>query len=79
MKKHGFSHAVGAFISVISAAALSCLLRDTMPDIYALLSNFSTLIKNFIQFASETVIGYAILASIIMFMWGIGFYFTHRD
>lgn len=79
MKKHGVSHGVGAFVSVISATALSCLLEDTMPDVYAVLFNFSALIKNFMPFTSEKIIGYAILASIIMFLWGVGFYFTHRE
>ena len=79
MKKHGFSHAIGAFISTISSVALSDLLRNTMPNLYAILFNFAGIIKNFIPFASENVIGYAVLASIIMFFWGVGFYFMHRD
>lgn len=79
MKKHGFSHAIGGFISTISAVALSDLLRKSIPDIYSILFNFSSLIKGFIPFVSETVLVYTILASGIMFLWGVGFYFTHRD
>lgn len=79
MKKHGLSHAIGAFLSTVSAVALSRLIEDTLPGLYQVLFNLSSFIKTFIPFVTETVIGYAILASILMFFWGVGFYFTHRD
>lgn len=79
MKKHGLSHAIGAFLSSISAFALSNLIEDTMPEIYALLFNLSSLIRNLIPSVPEKIIGYAILASLLMFIWGVGFYFAHKD
>lgn len=79
MKKHSLSHGIGAFISTISAFALSKFIEDTLPEIYSLLFSLSSLIRNLVPSVPEKIIGYAILASLLMFLWGIGFYFAHKD
>jgi len=78
MKKHSLSHGIGAFISSISAFALSKFIEDTLPEVYGVLFSLSSLIRNLIP-VPEKIIGYAILASLLMFLWGIGFYFAHKD
>ncbi len=79
MKKHSLSQGIGAFISTISAFTLSKFIEDTLPGIYSLLFSLSSLIRNLMPSVPEKIIGYAILASLLMFLWGIGFHFAHKD
>jgi hypothetical protein len=79
MKKHGLSHSIGTFITVIASAALSKTIENHLPCLYNFIFTLSTILRNLIPFVSEKVIGYALIASFLMFLWGIGFYFAHKD
>ncbi len=79
MKKHGLSHALGTFLTVISSATISNIIEKDLPCLYDIIFGISGIIKTFIPFVSEKIIGYALIASFLMFLWGIGFYFAHKD
>jgi len=79
MKRHSVSHAIGALICTISSVGISQLLKDFLPDVHSMLLVVANFLKKLIPYKiSEEVLGYAILASILMFFWGIGFYLMHE-
>lgn len=80
MKKHALSHALGSFFSMLGAVGLSALGKDFMPSVYGPFIDFAGQIASKLPInISDTVLGYAILTSLIMFIWGAGFYLIHSD
>ncbi len=80
MKKHALSHALGSFFSMLGAVGLSALGRDFLPSIYDPFINFAGQIAAKLPInISATVLGYVILSSLIMLVWGAGFYLMHSD
>lgn len=80
MKKHALSHAFGAFFSMIGAVGLSALVEDFLPQFYTVFIDFAgQLAVKLPVNISDTVLGYTILSSLIMLIWGAGFYLLHND
>lgn len=79
MKKHGLSHAIGTFVTVLTMSLMLYMIENYIPCLYDFIFGLSRLIKNVIPFVSEKIIGYALIASFLMFLWGVGFYFAHKD
>jgi len=80
MKKHALSHAIGSFFSMLGAVGLSALGKDFMPSVYDIFIDFAGQIAAKLPISiSDTVLGYIILSSLIMLIWGAGFYLIHSD
>ncbi len=80
MKKHALSHAFGAFFSMIGAVGLSAIGKDFLPQVYNIFIDFAGQLATKLPFnISDTILGYTILSSLIMLIWGAGFYLLHSD
>jgi|GEM_PF-3827120 len=80
MKKHALSHAFGSFFSLIAAVGLSALVRDFLPSFYSSFISLAGQIAEKLPVdISDKVLGYAILSSLIMLVWGAGFYLLNDD
>jgi hypothetical protein len=67
MKKHALSNSLGSFFSMLGAVGLSALGKDFMPSVYGPFIDFAGQIAAKLPInISNTVLGYAILSSIIL-------------
>ena len=80
MKKHALSHAIGSFFSMLGAVGLSALAKEFMPSVYSIFVNFAGQIALKLPInITDTILGYIILSSLIMLIWGAGSYLIHDD
>ena len=77
--KHGLSHAIGTIICMISAGLLVEVIEDDLPALYAAMASIMGFFSPFLPSSSEEVAVTLLLASLLMFFWGVGFYFVHKE
>lgn len=82
-KRHGLSHGLATFISVISAGLVIAILRPTIPffigifdDVGSWLSNW--LLAKFGKQIPTSLLSTAVFASILAFAWGVAFAIINR-
>lgn len=82
-KRHGLSHGLATFISVITAGLLIAILRSYIPffigifdDIGSWLSNW--LLAKFGKQLPPSLLATAVFASLLAFAWGVAFAIINR-
>lgn len=79
-KKHGISHALATFVCTITAPLLAHCLKDYLPRVHGVLTDVAEILKNALNlYYSVDVITPILLATLLAFIWGIGFYYIHKD
>ncbi|MDZ7304473.1 MAG: hypothetical protein ONB44_20305 [candidate division KSB1 bacterium] len=82
-KRHGLSHGLATFVSVITAGLLIAILRSYIPffigifdDVGLWLSNW--LVAKFGKQIPPSLLSTAVFASLLAFVWGVAFAVMNR-
>lgn len=82
-KKHGLSHGLATFVSLITAGLLVAMLRPYIPffigifdDVGLWLSNW--LLAKFGKQLPPSLLSTAVFASLLAFLWGVAFAVINR-
>lgn len=82
-QKHGLSHGLAAFVSVLAAGLLVGLLRQYTPFLIGLFDDVGAWLSRFIlarwdREISPSLLSTAVLASLLAFVWGMAFAIINR-
>jgi hypothetical protein len=77
--RHGASHGLAAFISMIAAGLLVYLLRAFIPDMLRWVEPISRYVAQIpaFEWVSEEALNTLVLAVILAFIWGMVFKWKH--
>ncbi len=82
-KKHGLSHGLATFVSVLAAGLLIGILRPYVPFFIGLFDEIGAWLSRFIlaQWGREippSLLSTAVFASLLAFLWGVAFAIINR-
>ncbi len=82
-RKHGLSHGLATFVSVIAAGLLIGILRQYTPFFVGLFDDVGAWLSRFIlaQWGKEipsSLLATAVFASVLAFLWGMAFAIINR-
>lgn len=83
-KRHGFSHGLATFVTIITAGLLVGIFRPHVPFFIGLFDKAGLWLSQFIErhFAvdfSSQILSTAVLAALLAFLWGVAFAYLNRN
>ena len=82
-KRHGLSHGLATFISVITAGLLIAILRPYIPFFIGIFDDVGSWLSNWLLAKSgkqipPSLLSTAVFASLLAFVWGVAFALMNR-
>lgn len=84
-KRHGSSHGLATLVSMLAAALLTTFVRSRFEAVMGYFDQFSKFLLNTLELSTleftltKETMSTILFASVMSLVWGIGFYFGHRD
>lgn len=78
--KHGISHALAMFVCTIIAPLLAHCLKHYLPIVHEILTGIAEFLKDALNlYYPVEDITPLLLATLLAFIWGIGFYYINKE
>lgn len=82
-KRHGLSHGLATFVSVIAAGLLIAILRTYIPFFIGIFDDIGSWLSNWLlarigKQIPPSLLATAVLASLLAFVWGVAFAVINR-
>ncbi len=83
-KRHGISHGLATFVSVITAGLLTAILRSYLPFFIRIFDNVGAWLSNWMLAKTgkqipASQLSTAVFASLLAFCWGVAFALMNRE
>jgi hypothetical protein len=76
--KHGLSHALATLVCTVIASLMAYMLAEYLPiHLFFRAGEYLTAILD-LPFSTDAM-AIALLATLLSFVWGVGFYYLHKE